>query len=435
MRVPLPQVISDVGPGGALATSMRGLNALQDAMLSNEIKGIEAQYAPVTTLSNALSKAAYANLMGPQYLAKLFNNPDFVSNLKPEELASMRQLVVGSGIGQSAFNNALLNAINHKQGNSGSLTNWLVDRFKNLVESDNQPISSSVNPFIQMETGLSENDRNAIKNMRPGDSHVIQGRGNDIGYLYDKNGNNVTYSPEEVKKMLNTKNPEFYETSSPLTGANQYYKQAGITAGLKEEEKELGSQRAKAIGELGKEYRQDVEAMIPLNRLAQISQSSVFMNMRKDIPFFQNLQLQTLSKIGNPQEQKIIGDFIVDTRSAIANTVNSFQGRAMAKEFDFANTMKVSDNDTLGVMLGKLESLMTFKKATMERNRIANNLIKNGHYDEGDAYEAANKQVDMDKIRSNIASQLQTPIKIRNKKTGETKLVSVEEYNKLLNQK
>ena len=42
---------------------MRGINALQDAMLGNKIKGVEAQYAPLTTQANAASKLAYAQLM------------------------------------------------------------------------------------------------------------------------------------------------------------------------------------------------------------------------------------------------------------------------------------------------------------------------------------------------------------------------------------
>jgi hypothetical protein len=107
----------------------------------------------------------------------------------------------------------------------------------------------------------------------------------------------------------------------------------------------------------------------------------------------------------------------------------------MAKEFDFANTMKVSDNDTLGVMLGKLESLMTFKKASMERNKIARSFMGAPNYmDEGEAYEEANKQVNMKELRSKIANQLSTPIRIRNKKTGETKLVSPKEFNAMLGQ-
>lgn len=179
----------------------------------------------------------------------------------------------------------------------------------------------------------------------------------------------------------------------------------------------------------------DVEASAPLDRLAQISQSPIFMNMRKDIPFFQGLQLKTISKLGSPEQQKMIGDFIVSTKSAVANTVNSFEGRAMAKEFDFANTMKINDDDTLGVILGKLEALQTFKHGTMERNKIVRNLMTNKHMNEGDAYEIANKRVDMNGIRENIANYLSSPVRIRNKKTGEIKLISPREYNEMLNRK
>ena len=61
--------------------------------------------------------------------------------------------------------------------------------------------------------------------------------------------------------------------------------------------------------------------------------------------------------------------------------------------------------------------------------------MQHDHYNKGDAYQVANDQVDMDAIRANISSQLSTPVRIKNKKTGETKLISPKEYNDMLSQK
>jgi len=81
MALPLPRVVADVGPGGPLVTSMMGTNALTKSNLENQIKKVEAQYAPITAQAQAASKLAYANLMGPQFLAKMLGNPDIAAML------------------------------------------------------------------------------------------------------------------------------------------------------------------------------------------------------------------------------------------------------------------------------------------------------------------------------------------------------------------
>jgi len=400
MALPLPSVVADVGPGGPLVTSMRGINALQNDMLANKIKGIEAQYAPLTVPAEAASKLAYANLMGPQFLAKLMNNPDILAGMKnPQDAVNYLNAIART---QGNASNALLN--NPLVSNQSPLSK-IVNNVKNAFGFGNQQSQSPTNALIQ----------------------PTQQNNPDRGYSYDQNGNNMVATPAEVNAVANR-----LPVQSNAQGGN-FFTNVGQQLGKKEQEIELGKSRGQAINELGKQYAQDVEAMAPLNHLAQISQSPIFMNMRKDIPFFQHLQIQTLSKIGNPEQQRIIGDFITSTRNAIANTVNSFQGRAMAKEFDFANTMKVSDNDTIGVMLGKLESLMTFKKAAMQRNQIANQLMgAPNNMNEGDAYRKANEAVNMDKIRDNVANQLAMPIRIRNKRTNEIRFVTPKEYNEML---
>jgi len=45
----------------------------------------KAKYAPMTMQADAMSKMAYANLMAPQFLAKLMGNPDVVANMTEEQ--------------------------------------------------------------------------------------------------------------------------------------------------------------------------------------------------------------------------------------------------------------------------------------------------------------------------------------------------------------
>jgi hypothetical protein len=398
INIPLPNA-----PAGSFLEGFGKANAISDQLLQNQIKSIQAKYAPLTTQADAASKIAYAKLMGPQFLSKLMGNEDILANMTPDQRNQALQIIYKTGSGQSTGNALLNNELNsdYTQQDS-SLTGYLTSKLRNLF--DGRQNDELQQPSQQINALSHPSQQVNLPQMKPGQSYT----------------NNTSF-PQEVSVQEQSPNYDFFT-------------QSGKEQGKKQQEIELGKARGQSIADLGKQYAKDLEAMEPLNRLKQLSQSPTFINMRKNIPFFQGLQLNALSKIGNPEEQKIIGDFIVDTRNAVANTVNSFDGRAMAKEFDFANTMKINDNDTLNVMLGKLESLISFKQASMERNKIARELMKN-HMDEGDAYEQANKQVNMENIRNNIASQLPFPIKIKNKKTGETKLVTVKEYNEMLNKK
>ena len=107
MALPLPKVVSDVGPGGGIVTGMRGMNALSQDMLDTQIKGVQAQYAPLTTQADAASKLAYANLMGPQFLAKLMGNPDVLANMQNPQaaVANLQQAGMGQGTGNALINN------------------------------------------------------------------------------------------------------------------------------------------------------------------------------------------------------------------------------------------------------------------------------------------------------------------------------------------
>jgi len=44
MALPLPRVVADVGPGGGIVTSMRGINALKSDMLLNKMRELQNQY-------------------------------------------------------------------------------------------------------------------------------------------------------------------------------------------------------------------------------------------------------------------------------------------------------------------------------------------------------------------------------------------------------
>jgi hypothetical protein len=421
MTLRLPLVTPDSQSGGPIVAGMRGINALTAGNLDNRIKEIKAKYAPLLNQAQAASQMAYASLVGPQYIAKLFGNENILASVPEDQKNKILKMITQAGTNQSTVANQLsFPNVNQAQPSSvaGLLMNKLFNSFGQgqQGQGQQQPQLPGNNALTAGQTTLSPQDQQAINNMRPGDSYVVQGN------------QPVTNQSSAPSAPVASPPP----VSAPT---RTFAENAGEFAGVKAQGRELGTLRAKAIDDIGKQYTQDVESMVPINHLMDISQSPLFMNMRNSIPGFQKLQLDTLKTFGTPEQQRMIGDFITSAKSAVANTVRGFQGRAMAKEFDFANQLKIGDNDNINVILGKLESLATYKQATMQRDRIATNLMTEKHMNQGDAYALANAQVDMDGIRNKISSQLQSPIRIKNKKTGETKYISPKEYNDLINQK
>jgi hypothetical protein len=323
--------------------------------LENIYSAEKNKWAPLTLPAEAISKIAYSNAVLPQAYAKFIENPQIGPNIPDEAknafVKNLQTLMGNTGYG-----------VNPTGAGQSNQVQALAEAYRRLYQS--QPGTQGNTPQQQVANALTQSQPTQTIN-QPGQS----------ADQYSEN------KPTWAENIANQKS-------------------------LEAEGAELGKARGQAISELGKEYRQDAEAIVPLDRMVQLIKTPEFQQMKSTIPFYQDLQMKGLSKIGDRNLQKMIGDYIIDSRSAIANTVNTFKGRAMAKEFDFANTMKVNDNDTLGVIIGKLESLLTFKTATMQRNDIAANLMEKYHYNEGKAYKLANEQVDMDKIRSNIESRL-----------------------------
>jgi hypothetical protein len=411
MALPLPKVVADVGPGGGLVTSMMGTNALTASNLENEINKVKAKYAPLTTQAEAASKLAYANLMGPQFLAKMLGNPDIAANLSDPQLKNAIGTTYGAATGQGT-GNAMMRNMPQQGGMQDPLQNPIMALIAKGIQSlrgqggQQQGGQPQGNNFLNSPV-MSPQDRQAVNQLQPGQSYQIQGNQPQGSGAVMRDDGSVQPQP-----MRTTPNPNisFDQNGQPVlkdeNAGQSYFEKAGTQAGIKEELKELGGQRAKAIGDLDEQYQQAIQAEVPVQHLMDMTQNPVFMNMRNKIPFFQDKQLNILAKTGTPEEQKLIGDFITTTMNAVANTVNSFGGRALVKEFDVADRMKISPNDTWNVMVGKLGSIGTFNEMTKQRARIASQLMQKEHINRGDAMQRADKMVDGAAIRKSIENKL-----------------------------
>lgn len=383
MALPLPSVVADVGPGGPMVTSMRGINSLINDIYGNQIKGVEAQYAPVTTQANAASKLAYANLMGPQFLSKLMGNEDILANMTPEQRTKALQMVYQAGSGQGT-GNALMNLPGMaNQGQSQSPLAKIVGSVKNAFgfqSPDQSQPQQPVNAMAQ-QPNLSAQDRNAISNMQPGDAYTIQGN-----------------------QATNQMAAPTMQQPAPQ-GANSFAENAGNYAGIKAEGKEAGTIRAKDINDLSDTVFQGQTKQATLDNISKIVSSPEFEQIRQT-PILGHHELSYYERYGTPAQQNMVGQLRTLSGNVIRDASQDFKGAFRKGEQQLLENMKINPGDTVDAARGKMEQLSYLNQMITRRAQMTAQYMQQNHMSKLDAEQLADKQLNGDTIRFSIHNQL-----------------------------
>ena len=437
MALPLPKPLSD--NGGPLLNALNSINDYANRSHQRRINKVKADYAPMTTQAEAASKLAYANLMGPQFMAKLMTNPGFLGNTDDNKLQQIRELITKAGTGQGT-GNALMGMPNYSgtgQPSTNNFSGWVQNAVKGLVDRIN-PSQNEYNPFSQTgqapqpQQQMTQTNRGPQYDMplpgqemaqpsgRPKDGVTVEGE-----QWYNDKGEPVyaeeVQEPDGTKMELELTKDIPYKTYAQNTGKYQ-----GTVKQLEQE----GKYRADALKSIGESQLGLSNSGAVLDRMTGIVTNPIFSNMRNKIPGFQNKQLDYLKVMGTPEEKELIGDFLSTGESFIASTVQGFSGKPLVREFDLAQRQKITGHDTVESAIGKLRSARTLHDIAEQKNQIVSELLQKG-YNVSDAVKKANKMVDVSAIEKSTNDQLQRKIEIKNSKTGEKKMVTIDEARKL----
>lgn len=402
MALPLPRVVADVGPGGGLVTAMGGMNSLANDMILRQINAIKKQYAPITAQSEAASKLAYANLMGPQFLAKLMGNDSALANMSEDQKRNALSMLYRAGSGQGT-GNAVMGAPQGMpsgvgQPSTNALSGWFANKLKGAFQPQQQnPLTQAI-PQQDAQMGMPQGNPalNAIPGKRPKNGVTVEGQ-----QWYDKDGNPV-YAEDEVEE---TGQPPIEMELTQGQRPKTYAENTGEFKGIIEEGKELGKIRAASKKELDQDYQQALQLKQPIDLLGKIITNPKFQNLR-NIPGFQKLQMNGKVNFGTPEEKELIGKFQAAARQVVSATVKGFGGRILASEIPLSESMKLSDNDSIEAMLGKEPVIKAFNEMTLQRSRVASKLMKEYHLDKGEALEQADKMVNGEAIRKQAEMEL-----------------------------
>ncbi len=421
MALPLPRVVPDTGPGGGLVTALGGINALNNAYQDTRYNTVKADYAPSTLAAEAASKLAYANLMGPQFLAKLLQNPGAIANMGDPAARAALQKAVQAGMGQGSGQNFLNNLPQHTgtgQPSTNNFSGFVKNALKGLFGNPGVQAPQSQIPNQSNPSGSAPNSMVAP---RPKDGVTLEGQ-----QWYNAKGEPVYAEEEVAPNGKPTVELELTKGIPPKTYAQKTGEHLGTIKQLEEE----GKYRAAALKSIGESQLALSNSGAVLDRMSGIITNPVFSNMRNRIPAFQNKQLDYLKVMGTPEEKELIGDFLSTGESFIASTVQGFSGKPLVREFDLAQRQKITGHDTIESAIGKLRSARALHDIAEKKNDIVSELLQKG-YNESDAVRMANKMVDVSAIERETNARLQRKITVTNRKTGETKEVTIEEARKM----
>lgn len=364
--------------------------------LANELAKIQVQYAPLTAQADAESKMAYARLLGPQYVAKLMGNQDILANMSPDQRTQALQQLYSAGLGNQRQNqqqstqtqnqDQLNIPVQNQERQQYSMTenqlnsNSQVQGQGQLQGRDQPNIMSK--PNVNNNSNLSTLDSASIASMPPGASYVIR-------------GNNPQVSSEQQVQ------PAQQDQSNIKT----FPENVGTYKGIIEEGVEAGKIRANDIQLLNDSVYQGEENQATFNEISKDLSSPVFEKMRQ-VPLLSRHELGYYQKLGTPEEQQMVGNFLANTGKVVINTAHEFKGSFRTGEQRLVNEIKVNPSDTLDVAKGKLEALSYMNKFLTERARLTSKIMEKNHVSKLTALNEADKQLKGENFRQQIHNQL-----------------------------
>lgn len=451
MLFPMPKVVADVEAGGPFVTARNAFTGMENKKLLKEMNEIKKNYLPTTLGAEAASKLAYANLMGPQFMAKLLQDTKFLGNITPEQAKGFVNTITGAANRPQGFN-SLNQPMQHTgigQPSTNNITGGVWNALKGLLGiNSNQPAQ---NPMQQqnMPAPVPQQGGNAFQ--QPPQATAPMGEATPRSTAPVPNEteadifNKYIATPEgqaEVDKA-NRGEPSRLDVGAEALGhelANEaknatapggYIDNAAIAQGALKQGDKLGEIKADMQGDIAKQQKSLGNSGTNIDRLITGFTNPDFIALRNELPYLQDMQLGAISHLDNPQAQHLAGQIIADIEAFKGSTVMGFKGSTLKREFDYADKLKPSTNDTVYTATGKLQTLKALHDIAVTKNSLIDFYLKDPKITPAQAVEKANKAVDITAIDKRVRELTAPAVKIDNPKTKASMWITVKRAKEL----
>lgn len=413
-------------PGGGLAYARGGINALANNRALRKYNEIKAEYAPETLLAQAASQAAYANNVGPQYIAKILQDAGFKGNTSDPVLKSLVEKVQNAGMMGNPLINTLNQRILERYGNphqqSTNPLAWLWNKFANtihpqqsnaLINQNTEPMpAQNTNVFRQPAPVSQPQQVGQAQPPEPSQGSYVDENGNPVDEHGDSNTEVTPKQAASLEALNNKQDPSYLEGEATYLGGQ-------------EQGKVLGKAKADMQKQVGENQLALTNSGTGIDRLVDEFTNPDFVKLRNEFPYLQDMQIEAASHLNNPQIQHMIGQIKADIESFKGSTVMGFGGQTLKREFDYADQLKPSTKDTVYTASGKLETLKALHDIAYKKNSIINQLLKDKKMTPAEAVERANKMVDVKAIDKRVKELTAPSTEIENPETHATMWITL----------
>lgn len=396
-----------------IVNAMQSMSNLTNKNLVNEEQRISNKYAPMTRQAEAASKLAYANLLGPQFLAKIMGNDKAVANMTEEQKANALKAVYQAGSGQGAGNNLFNDpSFQPQQESKNPLANMVISIKDAFGFEGNKPKAQS--NYLLQNPNVSQNEKplavRQFQEQYPDQDKQMQDQ-------FNKTGQGQYTVPMKEQR--------------PKTWSERAGEQAGIEA----EGKESGTLRAKDIQELNDTVFNAETKQATYDDINQMIASPEIREIR-NIPLAGRHEMAWYAKNGTPEQQQLVGRLYAQMGNVVKDSSRDFAGQFRKGEQQLLQGMKPSDSDTVDAMIGKAESLSVMNKMLMERARLTSQIMSENHVNKLKASEEADKRVNGKEIREQFHNLLNpNPTEADIKYMAQLHKISEDEVRKQLKEK
>ena len=435
-------------PGGSFVASRNAINDMQNQRAQRKYNEVKADWANTTIPAQAYSQMAYANAVAPQFMAKLLQDPKFLGNISPEQASAIKNAVLSGATKPPGFN-----SLNQMPSNAGNENPGMGNAFnqspagqlwrgiKNLLGKHGTDLSSNPAQQQNMPQPEPQQGGNAFQQPPQPSTQATAPAANETeADIFNK----YIATPEgqaEVDKA-NRGEPsrldigtealahELANEAKNASAPGNYLENASKGESIIEEGKASGKTRNEDIAKLNTTVFNAETNQGTLDEISDILASPTFEQIRQ-VPLAGHHELSYYAREGTPEEQDMVGKYYTLTGNLIKDASRDFAGQFRKGEQQLLNGMKPSPGDTVDTAKGKTETLSVLNKMLAERSKLTSHLMSQYHINKLQALEIADKKVNGQKIRAEVHDRLHPKVTVRNKKTGETMILSASEARKL----
>lgn len=389
---------------------------LQD-LFANVLRGYKMQREPAK-MEQEQKQREYDNMI--KAVQAQFAEPEAQAKLR---LLGAQAASAGGAAGLSKAKADLLSSVFGNQGSSQSGNDYSQD----YNMPDQGGYEAAPQDDFEQQAAAQQSERDALVNNPPSSNpnSVPESNYETTGITprprRDVAGPSASYAKQAIASaLMGFGQPKIVDVDGKKIAITPFGTSV-VAEGMGPLQKELAKQDAKQVGEWESAYSSAVNKDSVYGQLADTISNPAFDSLRP-YDWAEGQDFEYLKRFGTDEQKKLLGNFDTLSGDIIKSSSRDFAGAFRGGEQELLKSMKPNSTDTIGVIRGKMESLMLMNQLLMERTSLASSLVRTGKYTPSQAMQKAKNAIDGNAIKKKVQLKIEGKTLI---KTEDGRIVAV----------